>query len=194
MPMWSRYLLHTLVATALAVVALPAHSLNGLPVEPPRDLVHTVLTDHDGRATRLPLASGTWQLVAFGYTHCPDVCPMTLHKVATMLQRLGPKAAKVRGVFVSIDGQRDDTARMKEFVARFDKRLVGLTGNPEATVAAANAFGILTRRFQGKTALAYTLSHSSLLYLVDPEGRLRFVYSEQATPAQIAQDLERLTG
>lgn len=192
--MWSRYLLPTLVATALAVVAPPAHSLNGLPVEPPRDLVHTVLIDHDGRATRLPLASGTWQLVAFGYTHCPDVCPMTLHKVAMMLQRLGPKAAKVRGVFVSIDGQRDDTARMKEFVARFDRRLVGLTGDPEATVAAANAFGILTRRFQGKTALAYTLSHSSLLYLVDPEGRLRFVYSEQATPAQIAQDLERLAG
>lgn len=192
--MWRRYLSRTLVATAVAAVALPAYSVNGLSVEPPRDVVPTVLIDHDGRAARLPLASGTWQLVAFGYTHCPDVCPMTLHRVAMLLQRLGPKADKVRGVFVSIDGQRDDTARMKEFVARFDTRLVGLTGSPEATVAAANAFGVLTRRFQGKTALAYTLSHSSLLYLVDPQGRLRYVYSEQATPAQIAQDLESLAG
>lgn len=183
-----------LVAGVFAAVALPAHSLNGLSVEPPRTLAQTVLVDHEGRATRLPLASDTWQLVAFGYTHCPDVCPMTLHKVAMLLRQLGPKAEKVRGVFVSIDGQRDDAERMKEFVARFDARLVGLTGTPEATVAAANAFGVLTRRFQGKTALAYTLSHSSLLYLVDPQGRLRYVYPEQATPAQIAQDLERITG
>lgn len=168
-----------------------AGSFHGVRVEPPRVIHPRTLLDQDARSTRFPLQQG-WQLVAFGYTNCPDVCPMTLHKTAQLLKELGDDSARIRIVFISIDSSRDDSRAMKEFVEKFDTRIVGLTGDVEALQASANAFDVLTRRYQGKTALAYTLEHSSFLYLLDPAGRVRLMYPATANIPAIANDLRRL--
>ena len=161
-------------------------------VEPPRPIRQVDLVDHDGRAVSFPKAGAVWRLVVFGYTNCPDVCPMTLHKTALLLKKLGAASKNVQVAFVSIDGMRDDAKAMRQFVQKFDPRIVGLSGDAEAQTIIANEFGVLTRRFQGKTALAYTLVHSSLIYLLDPAGTIRVLYSHNANVDMIANDLVNL--
>jgi protein SCO1/2 len=164
----------------------------GLRVEPPRAIRAHDLVNHDGEAARFPAPQDHWQLAFFGYTHCPDVCPVTLHKAKMLLNQLGAQGGRLRVLFISIDTPRDRPEQVKQFVARHDARVVGLTGDAAAVQAVANEFGVMTRRFQGKTALAYTLEHSSFLYLIDPSGRVRMMYPMTVDPQAIAQDLARL--
>ena len=79
-------------------------------------------------------------LVYFGYTFCPDVCPTTLNEVASALDHLGPKAARLQPVFITVDPKRDTPAVMKQYVAAFTPRLIGLTGTPEQIAAVAKAY------------------------------------------------------
>lgn len=186
------------LAAGALVLALAAGSLAqasgrpGLLVQPPRLVQPHTLINQDAHEVRFPSGSDPWQLVVFGYTHCPDVCPMTLHKTALLLKHLGTDSDRLRVVFVSIDSVRDDARAMKEYVGKFDARIVGLTGDPEALQGLANEFGVLTRRYQGKTAMAYTMVHSSLVYLVDPAGRVRMMYSGSTGIESMAADLRRL--
>lgn len=174
---------------ALASPAQP--SWRGLRVEPPRTIAAQALLDHEGKATVFPAARAGWQLAFFGYTHCPDVCPITLHKARMLLDNLGSDASRLQVLFLSIDTTRDDPGQVKQFVTRHDPRIMGLTGDVERIQQVANSFGVLTRRFQGKTALAYTLEHSSFLYLIDPQGRVRMMYPATADFQDIATDLRQ---
>jgi len=176
------------MGTALAA---PAEFI-GLRVEPPKVLRGGMLLDQNARDTAFPIQRDTWQLVFFGYTHCPDVCPMTLHKTGMLLKELGSQSARVTPVFISIDSGRDNPESLRAFLKQFDVPAVGLSGDPEALQTVANEFGVMVRRFQGKTALAYTLEHSSFLYLLDPQGRVRFLYPGTADITGIAADLRRL--
>jgi protein SCO1/2 len=117
---------------------------------------------------------------------------MTLHKVGLLLKELGPESARVTPVFISIDSSRDNPDALRSFIKQFSVRAVGLSGDPEALQATANEFSVLVRRFQGKTALAYTLDHSSFLYLLDPQGRVRMLYPGSAEISGIAADLRHL--
>jgi len=169
-----------------------AADYHGLRVEPPKAVAGHRLLDPKSQPTAFPLARGTWQLVFFGYTHCPDVCPMTLHKTSMLMKELGADGARLTPVFISIDSGRDAPQAMGDYIGRFEVPVVGLTGEAETLQAVANEFGVLTRRFQGKTALAYTLEHSSFLYLLDPQGRVRMLYPGTADIQGIAEDLRRL--
>jgi len=166
--------------------------IKGLQIEPPRAIRGGALVDHHGRNVQFPVHDQGWQLAFFGYTHCPDICPMTLHKTRLLLDRLGDDAARVKVLFLSIDTTRDHPAQVGQFVTRHDPRITGFTGDPEAMQAVANEFGVLTRRFQGKTALAYTLEHSSFLYLLDPQGRVHVMYPGTVDPRDIMDDLRAL--
>ena len=183
-----------LLALAAATTALAADATgrSGLIVDPPRVVQSHDLIDQHARDVQFPLRTEAWQLVVFGYTHCPDVCPMTLHKTTLLLKELGADSTRLRVVFISIDSTRDDAQTMKEFVEKFDSQITGLTGDAEALQVVANEFDVTTRRFQGKTALAYSMVHSSLLYLLDPAGRVRIVYPGGAGIEAMAADLRRL--
>lgn len=187
-----------LVAMAAWVLAMTgvfeshAAGRQGLIVDPPRMVKPHNLINQNAHVVQFPLQAGAWQLVVFGYTHCPDVCPMTLHKTAQLLKELGNDNSRLQVVFISIDSTRDDARAMKDFVGNFDPQIVGLTGDAEVLQAVASEFGVMTRRFQGKTALAYTMVHSSLLYLVDPAGRVRIIYSGGTGIEVMAADLRRL--
>jgi protein SCO1/2 len=144
---------------------------------------HTV-TDRDLR--------GRSALIYFGYTFCPDVCPTTLTTVAAALDALGPEADRVRPVFISIDPRRDTPAVVRDYVAAFSPRLLGLTGTPAEVAAAARAFRVYYAEHRtGDGPLDYTMDHSSILYLMGPDGRLTALIRTDQTAKEMAEDLRR---
>ena len=185
-----------LLALSALLVACASHAASepyhGLRVEPPKPLQIHKLVDARGPEVSFPLKSESWQLVFFGYTHCPDVCPMTLHKTSMLMKMLGAQQTRLTPVFISIDSVRDQPEALNTYIGQFDVPAVGLTGDAETLQGVANEFGVMTRRFQGKTALAYRLDHSSFLYLLDPQGRVRMLYPGNAEVDGIASDLKKL--
>jgi len=171
-----------------------ASGFEGLLLEPPKAVAAQDLVTHNGAAIRFPRTdSGRLQLVFFGYASCPDVCPATLHKVKALKAGLGELANTVDFFLVSIDPARDKPAELKKFVTFFDPAVTGITGDPRAVKALENEFGVLTRKFQGKSAFAYTLEHSVFLYLLDPQGRLLVMYPASAPVAAMASDIRKLS-
>ncbi len=117
---------------------------------------------------------------------------MKVIKEKQLIKKLGPTVDKLEYYFVSIDPQRDNTEQLKHFVSYYDKSITGLTGKPRSIKALENEFGILTRKFQGKSAFAYTLEHSVFIYLLDEQGRLRVMYPASTPVNAIISDIELL--
>lgn len=133
------------------------------------------LVDQDGRDFDNRSFIGKWSFVFFGYTHCPDICPMTLSllkQVKTALQKRGEPVADLQVVFISVDPARDDVGHLRDYVHYFDKGFVGVTGKTaqihiaETDVGAVHKFGPKDANGQ------YEVNHSSYIYLIDPLGRL----------------------
>ncbi len=135
---------------------------------------------------------GKYVLMYFGYTHCPDVCPLTLVHLHLVMQKLGKDADKVRILFVSVDPARDTPPVLHQYVTAFDPRIVGLTGTPAQIAAMAkryrSAFNIDAKQVNGD----YTVSHGSIIYVFDRRGRARLIGNSTDTPDAIAHDLELL--
>ncbi len=112
-------------------------------------------------------------LLYFGYTHCPDVCPVTMAAGAQALTRLTPEErAKTRLLFVSLDPERDTPAKLKEYAAYFHADMIGATGSPDQVAAMARAYGAgFVRQPPGPDG-TYAVDHSTLTYVIDPVGRL----------------------
>lgn len=180
------------IIAALTASTATAADYEGLLVEPAKTLQRHDLIDHDGQVRAFPVKNGKPQLVFFGFSHCPDVCPTALQKVAAVLKNLGDDAARLETVFITIDPERDRPANLKTFVARFHPTLTGLTGTPENIKKVENDFGVLTRKVKGKAALAYNMDHSVFVYLLNTAGQVRLMYPASAQPAAITKDIQRL--
>ncbi len=144
------------------------------------------LVDQDGRARDEHLLKGKWTAVYFGYISCPDVCPTTLQTLGEAQDRLGPKAAKLQVVFISVDPDRDRPARLKAYVSSpaFPKGTIGLTGTPDQVAAAAKAYhAFYQKEGQGPD---YSVQHVTAVYLMDPKGRFNRVLAYKLTPDEIA--------
>jgi cytochrome oxidase Cu insertion factor (SCO1/SenC/PrrC family) len=126
------------------------------------------LVDHTGKAVTDEDFAGKWQLVFFGFTYCPDVCPTTLNDVSVVLEELGDDAEQVQPLFISVDPERDTPKVMADYVANFDPRIVGLTGSPEQVEAAAQAFRVYYAKVE------QLLSSRSRFRLVARVGRRFF--------------------
>lgn len=130
------------------------------------------LTAPDGTIVTDQTYRGKWLLVYFGYTSCPDSCPTTLLEIATALGKLGPDAAKVQPIFITIDPQRDTPEVLGEYTQSFDPRIVGLTGTPHEIDTVAQAYGAyFVRRQTGPGARDYLMDHSIYIYLMNPQGK-----------------------
>lgn len=128
------------------------------------------LTDHNGRRVTEKDFAGEFMLVFFGYTYCPDICPGELQVISAVMDQLGEKAKKVTPVFITVDPERDTVEQMKSYVENFHPRLVGLTGTPEEIRAAAKAYRIYYQKADSESAADYLMDHSSVVYLMSPEG------------------------
>lgn len=132
---------------------------------------------------------GRWMLVFFGYTNCPDECPLTLQKMAITLQNLGSLAERVAPLFVTVDPKRDTPERLTSYLENFDTRIVGLTGSDEQIAAVAKAYRVYYDPGQNEQSGADLVSHSTFLYLMDPSGKLNALFSQNVTPDKLVAAL-----
>ena len=131
------------------------------------------LVDHNGDARTERDFHGRFMLISFGYTYCPDICPTGLNTMANALDLLGEKADRLRPVFVSIDPGRDTPAVLKEYLAQFHPRLIGLTGAETQVAAAARVYKVHRRKVvlaESEGPDDYFVDHSSITYLMGPDG------------------------
>lgn len=134
---------------------------------------------------------GRYQLVFFGFTNCPDVCPTTLSEVAQVMDGLGSEADRVQPLFISVDPERDAGAELAEFTSAFHPSILGLAGSPEATQAAAESFKVFFAREDDAAAPdGYSMAHASALYLIGPEGDWLRQYAYGMPAADILADLQ----
>lgn len=143
------------------------------------------VTDRDFR--------GRYMLIFFGFTHCPDICPAELQVTAQALDQLGDKAKKVVPIFITLDPERDTPEAMANYVKSFGPNFVGLTGSPEAIAAAAKAYRVSYAKVENKDSPGdYSVDHSALVYLMDPEGRYVTHFSYGLSADQMAEKLGKL--
>jgi protein SCO1 len=150
------------------------------------------LPDTEGRMRSIRDFQGKAVVVFFGYTQCPDVCPTTLTEIAEAKRLLGAEGARVQGIFITVDPERDKPDLLKAYVANFGPDFVALRGSPEQTAAIAKDFKVFYRRVEGKVPGSYFMEHTASSYVYDPQGRLR-LYARYGAGAQaLADDLKLL--
>jgi protein SCO1/2 len=149
------------------------------------------LTDQNGNRVASADLRGKWLMVYFGYTHCPDACPTALNDMALALDELGPKRAEVRPVFVTVDPERDTPSVLKDYVASFDAPILALTGTPQEIAQAAKAYRVYYAKHP-EPGGDYSMDHSSVIYVMDPQGRFTASFTHQSTPQEIAERLKKL--
>jgi protein SCO1/2 len=149
------------------------------------------LTDQNGKTVTDRDFRGRFMLVFFGFTHCPDVCPAELQVMSQSLEALGPKAANVVPIFITLDPERDTQAVMADYVKNFGPRFVGLTGSPEAVAGAAKAYRIAYAKFQEQNASDYSIDHSALVYLMGKDGEYVTHFAYGTPPEKMSETLRR---
>ncbi len=145
----------------------------------------TLVDDNGKPFTRRDLL-GKPAIIYFGYTFCPDVCPTTLTHISAWLHALGPAAARLRAVFVTIDPARDTPSVMKSYLSHFDPTIIGLTGTPAQIATIARDYKVYYKKVP--TPGGYTMDHSSFIYLMTAKGQLATLinYGEPDTKAMAA--------
>jgi protein SCO1/2 len=150
------------------------------------------LTDHTGARRTLADYRGKVVVLFFGFTQCPDVCPTTLQEMAEVRRALGPDAAQVQILFVTIDPQRDTRELLAQYVPAFDPSFVGLYGTAEEIARTAKTFKVFYQKVPGPTETSYTMDHTAGSYVIDKSGQPRlFLKHNQGAPPIVA-DLRQL--
>lgn len=150
------------------------------------------LPDTEGKVRSLQDFRGKAVVVFFGFTQCPDVCPTTLAEIAQAKQLLGPDGAKVQGIFVTVDPERDTPQVLKAYMANFGPDFIALRGSPEQLAAVAKDFKVYYKKVEGKTPGSYTMDHSAASFVYDPQGRLRLYSRYGSGPQALANDIKQL--
>lgn len=149
------------------------------------------LTDHSGAAVTEQSWPGKYLLVFFGFTHCPDICPVTLDKMTSVLNKLGDAAASVQPLFISVDPARDTPDVLKEYVSHFHKSILGLTGTDAQVKAAEDAFKVYAAKINGTApGQDYTFDHSAYVYLMEPGGGMAEIIKVQDRASDIVDKIK----
>ncbi|MBA4208859.1 MAG: SCO family protein [Parvibaculum sp.] len=150
------------------------------------------LVNHEGETVTEEDFRGRYMLLYFGFTFCPDVCPTELGAMASAINALGEKGEQVTPVLITIDPERDTPEVMARYVALFHPRLVGLTGTPEQIDAAAKAWHVFYRKAEDESSSAdYTMDHSSIIFLMGPDGEYLKLFRPHTPPGEMAQEIAK---
>jgi protein SCO1/2 len=169
--------------------------------EIPVPLPHFSLVDHNGKEFTQWSLARKWTFMFFGYTFCPDVCPIALVDLNDVYLDLAEKGdliekefkVNTQFVFVTVDPQRDTADEMKEYVVFFNENFIGVTGKSEMIDSLARPMGVAYRRVPGEDEEGdYLVDHSASFLLIDPLGRLRAAFSPPHDPKQIAEDFRNI--
>jgi protein SCO1/2 len=150
------------------------------------------LTDHTGKRRTLADFKGKVVVVFFGYTHCPDVCPTTLSEMAGILKTLGPEAARLQVLFITLDPERDTPELMASFVPAFDPSFLGLWGEQPDIDKVAKDFKVFAQKIQSKDGKNYTIDHTAGSYVFDDQGHIRLFVRHGLGSDGLLKDLQRL--
>lgn len=159
--------------------------------DPPRAAPDFELQGSDGKKLSLAAYRGKVVILEFGFTSCPKICPVTLSNLVLVHKKLGDDAADVQVLFITVDPKRDDAERMRAFLAAFNPSFLGGTGTPEQLERVRQAYGVIATEAVSKE-LGYEVHHSSSLYLIDREGKLRVLVPFGKKPDDIAHDVQLL--
>lgn len=147
------------------------------------------LTDAEGKRRTDADFRGKHMLVFFGFTNCPDFCPTALMTITQALEKLGPKAASLVPIFVTVDPERDTAQQLRNYAQNFDKRIVMLTGTPEEIAAVARVYRVYYAKKPLEKAGEYTMDHSAYIYLMGPDGKYLTHFRHGIQPEQLADTL-----
>ncbi|MGM9490064.1 SCO family protein [Ideonella sp. YS5] len=180
------------VCAALAVQAAGAPELKAGVFDPPQQAPElAALKATDGGALALSRYRGKVVALVFGFTHCPAVCPTTLATLAEARKGLGAEAKGVQVVYVTVDPERDELAAMNAYLSAFDKTFVGGTGTPAALAEVFKRYGVTAVKVP-MAGGGYAMNHSSSVYLIDREGRLRALMPYGHEAKDFVHDFQRL--
>lgn len=179
-----------LVAGVGAAVLLTPYQFHGSEIAPARTAPEIVLPTVGGESFRLSEQQGKLVLIFFGYTRCPDVCPLTLSEFKQVKEALGERADQVEFVFITVDPERDTPELMAEHVARFDPEFVGLSGSAAELDPVWRAYGVYHEAVP--MSAGYSMDHSAFTYLIDKAGNLRLTYGFGTPVEDLLADVREL--
>ncbi|MES2675232.1 MAG: SCO family protein [Pseudomonadota bacterium] len=159
--------------------------------DPPRLAPDFVLQGSNNHEFKLTQARGKVVALGFGFTHCTNVCPVTLAKLAQARKKLGALANDVQVIYVTVDPAKDTPQRLREYLAVFDPTFIGVTGTDNQLAAVQKEYGITAAKALSKTGQA-EVHHSSYIYLIDRDGLLRALVPFGKSPDDMAHDMKIL--
>lgn len=168
------------------------YKLHGSVIDPAIPAADFTLVDQNGASFRLSDQSGKIVLIFFGYTHCPDVCPVTLSQFKQIKKQLGKKADQVRFVFITVDPDRDTMEELRRYVPNFDPDFIGLTGSTPDLEKVWKSYGVFSEKQPADSQGNYMVDHTARTYLVDQQGNWRLTYPFGIESSQMIADLEHL--
>jgi protein SCO1 len=176
--------LFALLAFSIAACAAPKPAFHSEVVDPPVAAAEISMTDHNGQAFKLSAEHGKVVLVAFGFTNCPDECPLTMAHIKQALETLGDQAQNIQVVLVTTDPVRDTPQALGNYLGAFNPAFIGIPGKPDELAKIYQDYGVEVED-GGET-------HSAQTYIIDKNGKLRLVFVPETRPADIAADIKIL--
>ncbi|WP_412478588.1 SCO family protein [Azonexus sp. IMCC34839] len=182
----------TLCLYCAALAAQAQHSSQ--PEETTGIVPRYLLQDPYGRAITNEDFRGRFQLIAFGYTYCPDICPTTLVEMAEILKQLEEDAGKLQAIFISVDPERDTGQVLKTYTNFFEPRILGLRGSPALVRRAADNFRMRYAKVlePGKPTDQYAVDHSAGMILLGPDGRFLRKFAFARPVGEISSEIKDL--
>lgn len=177
--------------TGAAVVDADSYFDGGTMIDPPRKLADFTLTGSDGQPLSLSDLYGRVTLLYFGYTHCPDVCPMTMGDFKKIKAALGDDADRVNFLMISVDGERDTPEHLQRYISAFDPAFLGMTGSASDLRRIGADYGLYFNANKGEGE-NYTVDHTASIFMIDPEGYLRTIFTFGTEPDVITGYLRDL--
>ncbi len=150
------------------------------------------LTDQNGNNFTQENLKGKYSLVYFGFTHCPMICPTALSAISLAMDQLGDKAVNFQPVFITTDPDRDDVARMKEFLANFNSSMIGLTGSKDELNKVTSAYKVYAEKIVKKGEKNYDINHSSIIYVMDRDGNYLTHFNHETLAEDIVKKLNEI--
>ena len=185
-------LLLGMVAVFLLLGPTKPYTFQGSLIDPPVEAPQFELSDVNGQRFRLSELKGQVVIMFFGYTSCPDVCPVTLTDFLRIRSKLGDQGEEVGFVFVTVDPDRDTPERMKKYLTNFDPTIIGLTGERTELEVVWSSYGVYEAKVDGGSEGNYLVDHSSRIYVIDADGNLLLTYLFGTEYQVIAEDVRHL--
>jgi protein SCO1/2 len=177
-----------LMITGWQYIRLP-YTFRGSLIDPPVPAADFELTDQNGQIFRLSEQKGQIVLLFFGYTHCPDVCPLTLSDFKQIKSDLRDQADRVRFVFVTVDPDRDTIEVLGKYMLNFDPDFIGLTADRAILEGVWKDYGVYQAKQEVGSAAGYLVDHTARTYLIDQQGNWRLTYPFEMEYADISKDI-----